>query len=280
MHKMKTLLQYIIPKHPLSRLIAKLADCHICWIKNTVINAFCKFYRINLTEALETDYKKYATFNDFFTRQLKNEARPISKDDKAIISPVDGRVLQIGKCQNTQLITAKKSNFTLSQLLGSEVDAKKFNNGSFAVLYLAPNDYHRIHMPALGTLTHMRYIPGNLFSVNPEIVAHIPNVLARNERVISIFNSDLGPFAVIMVGAVIVGSIETSWAGMVAPNQSPNITTEYPHATFSYQRGDEIGRFKLGSTVILLFPENKIAWEQNLNINSPVKMGNKIGTIV
>lgn len=276
-------LQYLLPKHILSRLVAKIANCRLPLIKNFIINLYCKFYPIDMTDAIESNPLNYPTFNDFFTRPLKPDARPIAADPKTIISPVDGKIWQIGKTENNLLINAKGRGFTLEQLLADDKDAIQFHNGNFAVLYLAPYNYHRIHMPIQGKLHHMRYIPGNLFSVNPSVAQHIPDVFAKNERVVSIFDTIHGPMAIIMVGAIIVGSIETKWEGIITPNKqvaavnTMTKTWDYSKQNLSFERGVEIGSFKLGSTVILLFPENTAKWLDGLQFNTPIKMGQKLG---
>lgn len=277
---LKILLQYLLPQHLLSRFLGKLANCKIKPIKNFLIITLKKVYKIDLAEAVESNPLNYESFNAFFTRELKPDARSISKDINAIISPVDGKILQCGTIANKQLINAKGFDFTLSQLLGENELATPFANGDFAVLYLAPNNYHRIHMPLTGTLEKMLHIPGKLFSVDPKIVATIPNVLARNERVVNIFSTAIGPMAVIFVGAMIVGSIKTSWEGIVTPNTSKIISTwSYAGRNMQFITGQEIGQFLFGSTVIILFPPQKITWEKSIKAELPVKMGQKIAIV-
>lgn len=275
------LLQYLLPKHILSRLIAKIANCRLHLIKNFIINLYCKFYPIDMTDAVESNPLNYPTFNDFFIRALKPDARPLASDAKTIISPVDGKIWQIGKIENNLLINAKGRGFTLEQLLADNKDALQFYNGDFAVLYLAPYNYHRIHMPISGKLHHMRYIPGKLFSVNPCITNHIPDVFAKNERAVSVFDTAIGPMALIMVGAIIVGSIETKWEGIITPNKQKELMTwDYDNQNLSFDRGIEIGNFKLGSTVILLYPKNTMKWLESLQQDTPVKMGQPLGTLL
>jgi phosphatidylserine decarboxylase len=275
---LKLLLQYLLPHHILSRLIAKIANCRVPAIKNFIITQYCKFYHIDMSEALESDRFNYITFNDFFTRALKPGARPIIGDERAIVAPVDGKIWQIGAVSASS-INAKGRNFTLQQLLADDHDASLFQDANFAVLYLAPYNYHRIHMPIAGKLRKMRYVPGKLFSVNPAIVDRMPDVFAINERVVSLFDTVLGPVAVVFVGAMIVGSIETKWAGVVAPRSQRKITnwnySEQDNITF--ERGEEIGNFKLGSTVILLFPKGVMKWDEYLQANVPIKMGQILG---
>ncbi len=274
------LLQYLLPQHILSRLVAKIANCRSFFIKKFIIKQYSKFYHIDMTEALEPNLDNYPTFNDFFTRALKPDARPIAADNQTIISPVDGKIWQIGAV-NTKMITAKGKSFTLDQLFADTKDATAFSNANFAVLYLAPSNYHRIHMPLAGKLEAMRHIPGKLFSVSPAVTDQIPDVFARNERVISLFNTPYGKMAVIFVGAIIVGSIETKWSGVVTPSNQKDITNwHYLEQNLTFAHGEEIGKFKLGSTVILLFPEGTMQWEKNLTPETPIKMGQKLGIIL
>jgi len=271
-------LQYLLPKHILSRLVAKIANCRVSLLKNFIISQYCKFYNIDMSDAFEPNPLNYSTFNDFFTRALKPNARPITDDPKAIISPVDGKIWQIGKVNANQLINAKGKSYTLEQLIADNKDTAQFHNGNFVVLYLAPYNYHRIHMPIEGKLRLMRYIPGKLFSVNPKIVNHIPDVFAKNERVVAMFDTAIGPVMMILVGAMIVGSIETKWAGVVTPNKQTDLTSwDYSKENIVFERGKEVGSFKLGSTVILLFPEKTVQWDAAFQQNTSIKMGQQLG---
>lgn len=273
--------QHLLPQHILSRLVAKIANCRSPLIKNLIITLYCKLYPIDMTEALETNPLAYPSFNDFFTRPLKIGARPITTDQSAIVSPVDGRIWQIGTATNSQLIDAKGRGYTLEQLLANQNDAPQFYNGNFAVLYLAPYNYHRIHMPIQGRLRYMRYIPGKLFSVNPSVVDHIPDIFAKNERVVAIFDTVLGPMALIMVGAIIVGSIDTAWEGTITPTKQKEIINwDYKNQELTFDRGIEIGSFKLGSTVILLYPQNTMKWNADLHQNTGIKMGQTLGALL
>jgi len=272
------LLQYLIPKHILSRLVAKIANCRVPLIKNFIIHQYCKHYNIDMSEALDPNYLNYPTFNDFFTRALKPQSRPITCGPKDIISPVDGKMWQIGKPAVNQLINAKGDGFTLEQLLADDKEATQFQNGNFAVLYLAPYNYHRIHMPIDGRLLSMRYVPGNLFSVNPKVAEHIPDLFAKNERVVTIFDTALGPMAMILVGAMIVGSIETKWEGIITPDRKKTLLNwDYSTLDINFARGEEMASFKLGSTVILLFPQQTIKWQDSLQAGSILKMGQSLG---
>lgn len=235
-----------------------------------------------MSEAIQTDPFKYPTYNDFFTRHLKPECRPIDNNNDAIVSPADGNMAQIGMIKQDQILQAKGHNYSVQSLLGGDLNlATQFINGSFATIYLAPKDYHRVHMPLTGRLKKMIYVPGKLFSVNAHAAENIPDLFARNERVIAIFETIAGPMALILVGAMIVGSIETKWFGTVTPPHSKTIKTwEYnSDSNIELSKGDEMGLFKLGSTVIVLFASQTMLWDQNIGINSDLKMGSKIGLI-
>lgn len=275
------LLQYLLPQHILSRLVAKIANCRIRLFKNIIIYLYCKFYHIDMTDACEFNSFNYPSFNAFFTRALKPGARPIIIDKRTILSPVDGKIWQIGKINANQFISAKGSSFTLRQLFADNEGAAQFNNANFAILYLAPSDYHRIHMPIRGKLCSMRYIPGRLFSVNPNIVNNIPDVFAKNERVIITFATVFGTIAVILVGAMIVGSIVTTWAGTITPNRKNTVIDwDYTAQDIIFEPGLEIGLFKLGSTAILLCPEKAICWNQELQRDTSIKMGQSLGVVL
>ena len=275
-----TIIQYCLPQHLLSRLIGAIAKCRWRWLKNLLIRWFCKRYDIDLSNAKEPNINKYVSFNDFFTRALKPNARPIATATNAIVSPVDGHISQIGKIEKNQIIQAKGHNFTLTDLIGTEL-APQFSNGNFATLYLSPQDYHRVHIPISGKLEQMSHIPGKLFSVQPDVINNIPNLYARNERVVNIFQTAIGPVAVIMIGAILVASIETVWAGEVTPPKRKQITIwDYNKQDIQLERGDEMGRFQFGSTVITLFPENTTRWNNKLKPEDAVKMGQTIGEIL
>ncbi|PCJ43406.1 MAG: phosphatidylserine decarboxylase [SAR86 cluster bacterium] len=273
--------QYIVPQHFLSRAIGLLANCKIAFIKNFLIKIFIKKYKVNLAEAEIKSAEEFSCFNDFFTRNLEPDARPIDAEANAIICPVDGAVSAIGDIEIGKIFQAKGKSFSLSALLGGDQKlADAFHGGKFATLYLSPRDYHRIHMPLTGTLEEMIYIPGKLFSVNQTTAANIDELFAKNERVVCIFKTDIGPMAVILVGAMIVASIETVWAGQVAPSKLNKHVERYQeHAPITIRRGEEMGRFKLGSTAIVLFPANVMSWESSLQTASGIQLGQKIGTI-
>lgn len=280
MDYLKILFQHLLPQHILSRLAGKLAKCRVEWLKNFLIHAFIKHYGVAMDEAAEPNPNNYPDFNSFFTRSLRPQARRISLVSRAIISPVDSQVSQIGKINKRQLIQAKGKKYSLQQLLEDNELAKLFTNGSFATLYLSPKDYHRIHMPITGKLRYMLHIPGNLFSVNPPTTNKITSLFGRNERVINIFDTLIGPMAVVLVGAMIVGSVATSWYGVVMPTKKkyPQIW-DYTQHQVVLQRGEEMGYFQLGSTVILLFAQDAITWLEHIKQETNVQMGQYIGKI-
>jgi len=223
--------------------------------------------------------KKYASFNDFFIRTLKPDARPIVQTPTDIASPIDGFISQIGTVQAGTMLQAKKFNFTVTDLLGGdETRAAPFQNGQFATLYLAPNVYHRVHMPITGQLKEMIYIPGKLFAVNPPATRVVSKLFARNERVVCLFETDIGPMAVVLVGAIIVAGIHMNWHGDVAPHTHRKMSHwHYANESKRVERGDEIGYFKLGSTVVVLFPDNKMEWHRNLQVGSELRLGQSMG---
>jgi phosphatidylserine decarboxylase len=254
-------LQYLLPKQAITILAGKLANLEGGKLTTAVIAWFIKRYKVNMAEAANPDISSYATFNDFFTRALKNGARPLAKAN--FICPVDGAISQFGNIEQDQIFQAKKHNYsTLTLLAGNQTLANKFKNGYFACLYLSPKDYHRIHMPCDGTLKSMTYVPGDLFSVNPSTAANVPNLFARNERVVCEFESEQhGTFVMVLVGATIVGSMATVWHDsqnkVINPPRSQNIRTwSYADKKISLKQGDEMGRFLLGSTVVMLFEKD------------------------
>lgn len=281
LEKLFGLLQLILPHHLLSRLVGALARSETPWIKTTFINLFRKQFQIDLKEAQIEDADQFASFNAFFTRALKDGARPICAETSAIVSPADGAISQLGRIRGSDVMQAKGQYFSLYELVGGDSElASEFINGSFATVYLSPRDYHRVHMPLSGTLREMIYVPGRLFSVNQVTTRQIPDLFARNERAVCVFDSDNGPFAVILVGAMIVAGIETVFAGQVAPQPRNIVRTQYPpRSEIRLQKGEELGRFLLGSTAILLFPEGKASFLQGLGEGSPVQMGQKLGEL-
>ena len=259
--KFKIAMQYAMPKHLVSRIVGKLAAAEAGVVTTSLIKAFIKQYQIDMSEAEYENPKHYKSFNAFFTRPLKPGLRTIAQDPSIIAHPVDGKISQLGDILDDRLIQAKGHDFSLQTLLGGDdVVAMPFQGGKFATIYLAPKDYHRIHMPIDGTLTNMIYVPGDLFSVNPLTAQNVPNLFARNERVVAIFDTEIGPMAMVLVGATIVASIETVWAGTVTPPAGKRVFTwDYPISKaekITLKKGEEMGRFKLGSTVILVWPQN------------------------
>jgi phosphatidylserine decarboxylase len=269
-------LQRLLPKHALSRLIAKAAESKTVWLKNALIERAIARFDINIDEAGSSDINDYENFNSFFTRALKEGVRPIDSDDQAVVSPADGAVSQAGPINQHRIIQAKGSDYSASRLLGNSQQAKNYENGSFATIYLSPRDYHRVHMPADGKLLSTRYIPGDLFSVNDQTAQALPNLFVRNERLVCEFESDNGNFAVVFVGAMLVAGIETVWGGFETPGRGAIRENDLSDRDLSYKKGDEIGRFKFGSTVILLFQEDKIRWQDSLMPQADIQMGEKI----
>lgn len=273
--------QYLIPQHLLSRLVGKLADCRIGWIKNTLIKNFARRYQVNMAEARVEDLTAYASFNDFFTRELKPDAREITADPLQLASPADGAISELGLLQHGQLLQAKGINYSLTRLLGGDVErAKPFMGGSFATIYLSPKDYHRVHMPLEGRLLETIYVPGDLFSVNQATADHIPSLFARNERLVAFFETPAGPMALILVGAMIVAGIETVWDGQVAPPvRQVKIRDFSDPQPVVLEKGEEMGRFKLGSTAILVFGPEAVQWREDLQNGTPVRLGEALATL-
>lgn len=272
-------LQHLVPQHALSRAAGWVASTDTAFIKNTFIRWFVKRYQVDMSLALEEDPLAYSSFNDFFTRALKPDARPIHAHPQSIVCPADGSISQIGKILEGGIFQAKGQNFSVLELLGGEEDlAAQFIGGSFATVYLSPRDYHRVHMPYGGKLRAMVSIPGELFSVNTVTAQQVPRLFARNERAVAIFDTDIGPMAMVLVGAMIVAGIETVWDGQIAPFASREIATSlYPYQNINLKKGDEMGRFKLGSTVIMLFAKDKVEWSKKYLAGTPTKMGEIIG---
>lgn len=279
---MLPILQHFVPQRGLSRFAGFLANSTIPWLKNRLIRYFINRYAVNLEEAQESNPYCYPSFNAFFTRSLQPHVRPIACLATDFVSPADGTISQIGQIEKGRLIQAKGHDFDVRALLGGEEKlANHFLQGSFLTIYLAPHDYHRVHMPIDGHLCKMIYVPGQLFSVNARTANDIPNLFARNERVISIFNTTAGKVALILVGAMIVGSIETRWAGTISPNANAKRKQQqwnYENSIY-LKRGEEMGRFKLGSTVIVLLENNTIDWNSDFGPEQIVRYGQGIGTL-
>ncbi len=257
LNRLKVLPQYLLPKQLLTNLAGRFASQARGKTTTAVIRWFVKKYQVNMTEAQNPDISSYATFNDFFTRALKPGARPLTA--AALICPVDGAISQFGDIKQDQIFQAKGHSYSTTALVGGDDTlAAKFQNGSFATIYLSPKDYHRIHMPCDGTLKRMIYVPGDLFSVNPTTARGVPGLFARNERVVCVFETENGPFVLVLVGATIVGSMATVWHGQINPPRSADVREWwYDDEIISLKQGDEMGRFMLGSTVVMLFPESR-----------------------
>ncbi|MBL8251668.1 MAG: phosphatidylserine decarboxylase [Candidatus Competibacter sp.] len=280
--RLRNLPQYVLPQRLLTRLTHRVTRARTPWLKNFLIRAFARHFQVNLNEALEPDPGAYPDFNAFFTRALKPNARPLAAGDGAVCCPVDGAVSQLGLAEADALLQAKGRHFSLTALLGGEAArAQPFQGGAFATLYLSPRDYHRIHMPVAGALREMVHIPGQLFSVSPLTARVVPELFARNERVAALFDTPAGPMALVLVGAINVASIETVWAGTITPPLASAIRRwRYPTAgegAVRLDRGQEMGRFNMGSTVILLFGPGAIRWDAGIRAGAPVRMGQRLG---
>ncbi len=267
-------LQYLLPQHLLSRLGARLAESKLPWLKNFLVGVFIRKFQVNMSEACDQNLNAYTSFNDFFTRALMPSARPIVEDANALTSPADGTISQCGDITQGQLIQAKGLSYLASDLIGDETIASQFLDGKFITTYLSPRDYHRVHMPLSGKLMQSNYIPGRLFSVNGVTASMIPGLFARNERLVCLFESQHGPFVLIMVGAIMVAGIESVWQGSYSPNKSLvcNHRDDHGNSSLRFDKGAEIGRFKFGSTVILLLP-NQLRLEARLEPGLTVKVG-------
>lgn len=267
--------QHAIPKHFLSNTMHWFMHIEQPWIKNATIKSLTKIYNINISEAVDEDINSYQHFNAFFTRALKPDSRPIDNTEGLWISPADGLVSQSCSIQDNQLIQAKNHYYTLEALMGGDIKyAKKFYNGDSAVIYLSPKDYHRIHAPYKAKLISMTYIPGDLFSVNQVTVKNVPGLFARNERLVIRFKNHHGNFCLVMVGAIFVGSMETVWQGKITPEYQPIIQHwDYSQQNLNFNKGEEIGRFNMGSTVILTTPAGVMPELGKIKQNTPIKMG-------
>ncbi|MHA6820911.1 archaetidylserine decarboxylase [Ralstonia pseudosolanacearum] len=266
-------LQHLLPKLLITRLLGSFARRRCGALTQWAIRRFVARYNVNLAEAMQTEPGAYATFNDFFTRALRPGARPLAT--ARLICPVDGAISQFGRIERDQIFQAKGKSFSSSALLaGNEAQARQFDDGLFATLYLSPRDYHRIHMPCDGRLISMRYVPGELYSVNPATARAIDALFARNERVVCDFDSPHGPFALVLVGAAIVGSIATAWHGVVNPPRSRSVRHwDYRDRHITLKQGEEMGRFLLGSTVVLLFPQGPLQFNPDWAPTRAVHLG-------
>lgn len=277
--KIKIRLQFMLPKQGLTQLAGWFASRNVGFVTQWAIKLFAKAYKVNMNEAQKSELTAYSTFNDFFIRTLKDGARPIVESEHQLAQPADGAVSQLGPIDNDLIFQAKGHNYTVEALLAGQYQlADKFRDGDFITTYLSPSDYHRVHMPCDGLLTEMIYVPGDLFSVNPLTAANVPNLFARNERLICVFDTPFGTMVQILVGATIVGSIDTVWSGCVNPQREGVIKRwTYPaqgeEGAIFLQKGEEMGLFKLGSTVINLFEPNKIRFNASLIPGYATRMG-------
>jgi phosphatidylserine decarboxylase len=276
-------LQHVLPQHTLSRIVHRLTRTRARGVKNRLISAFVRGFHPRMDEARESNPLAYGSFNEFFTRELKDGARTVDHDAGAVVSPVDGTVSQIGSLEAHRLLQAKNRYYALADLMGGDAEwTRRFAGGSFATLYLAPYDYHRIHMPLAGRLAAAWFVPGRLFSVNAVTAASVAGLFARNERVVCCFESEPVPFAIVLVGALFVGSMATVWHGEVTPRQprrSAPLPLDRVAAPLTLPKGAEMGRFNMGSTVILLFPPRAVEWREGLAAGSLVRMGKPIASL-
>ncbi|MDP4074756.1 archaetidylserine decarboxylase [Acidovorax sp. A1169] len=265
--------QYLMPKQAMTALAGKFASAQLGGLTTSVIRGFVSHYKVNMAEAANPDIAAYASFNDFFTRALQPGARLLADAD--LVCPVDGAISQFGPIQKDQIFQAKGHSYSTTALVGGDSSlAARFDDGYFATLYLSPRDYHRIHMPCAGQLTRMVHVPGDLFSVNPTTARGVPGLFARNERVVCFFDSAHGPFVLVLVGATIVGSMATVWHGQVNPPRTGVLRHwDYPADQVSLQKGEEMGRFLLGSTVVMLFPKGPFQFNAEWAPARPVRLG-------
>ncbi|MDN3919007.1 archaetidylserine decarboxylase [Roseateles violae] len=271
--RLAVLPQYLMPKLALTRLAGKLASARLGWITTAVIRRFVARYRVDMAEAADPDIASYPSFNEFFTRALKPGARPIA--EAPLICPVDGAISQYGAIARDQIFQAKGHSYSTTALLGGDAQlAAQFEDGHFATLYLSPRDYHRIHMPCAGRLTRMIHVPGDLFSVNPTTARGVPGLFARNERVVCVFEGERGPWVLVLVGATIVGSMATVWHGQVNPPRPGHVRDwRYAEQHITLKQGEEMGRFLLGSTVVMLFPKGPLSFNGAWQPGGAIRLG-------
>jgi phosphatidylserine decarboxylase len=271
--------QYLLPKKALTIFAGWVAGAHGGRFTTALIHWFVGRYNVNMEEAANADIASYPTFNEFFTRALKKDTRPLARAD--IVCPVDGAISQLGAIEKDQIFQAKGHHYSTPALVGGDVElAQWFDNGSFATLYLSPRDYHRIHMPCAGGLRRMIYVPGNLFSVNPNTARGVPGLFAHNERVVCVFDSVLGPFVMVLVGAAIVGSMATTWHGVVTPPRRGHLREwTYAPGEVTLEQGAEMGRFLLGSTVVMLFAQGAMQFNAQWTPARAIRLGEAMGSL-
>ncbi len=285
LNSINTYILYILPHHLLTRIMRVLTQLRRPLLTASFIKIFVRIFRVDMDEAAEPDACAYRHFDDFFTRALRHDSRPLASDAMTAICPVDGTISQYGRIDQDRLYQAKGIDYTLDALFaGQHALANEFTDGQFITLYLSPRDYHRIHLPLNGTLREMRYVPGRLFSVNPHSTQHVTGLFTRNERLITVFDAECGPMAVILVGAMFVSGIETVWNGMVTQGRSGKTTAHWDYSQMEppirLERGQEMGRFHMGSTVILCLPKGRFEFDSELRANASVRMGQSIGRLV
>jgi phosphatidylserine decarboxylase len=270
--------QYFFPKQALTTLAGKFANARMGRFTTALIRWFVDHYGVDMKEAANPDIESYATFNEFFTRALRPGVRPLAQAD--YVCPVDGSISQFGAIDDDQILQAKSHNYSIAALVGGDGElAARFQHGSFATLYLSPRDYHRVHMPCDGRLTRMIFVPGSLFSVNPATVLGVPNLFARNERAVCVFETEQGPFVLTLVGATIVGSIETVWHDVVNPPGGRKVQEwHYRPQDWTFKKGDEMGRFSLGSTIVMLFPRERLRFNPEWAPARQVRLGEMMAT--
>ncbi len=272
--RLKSLPLYPLPHHAVSRLIHRLTRVRAAWFRKPLTRLFIRHFGVDMSEAMTPDAGAFPDFNSFFTRPLKPDARPMPAEDHAVCAPADGALSAMGRIDDDSLIQAKGQHYSLTDLLGGVPDrAAPFRHGSFATIYLSPRDYHRVHMPITGSLREMVHVPGRLFSVGRHTVRSVPALFARNERVACLFDTAVGPMAMVLVGAINVASIETVWAGEVTPPRGRRVRSwRYDEQPPRLERGAEMGRFNMGSTVIVLFPQDTVRWDAALTADAPLRV--------
>ncbi|WP_295752763.1 archaetidylserine decarboxylase [Undibacterium sp.] len=275
--RLAVLPQYLLPKRAITELLGTGANAQAGQLTTRVIRWFVARYKVNMAEAANPDISSYTSFNEFFTRPLRADARPLH--GSKFICPVDGAISQFGAIKQGQIFQAKGHDYSATALVGGDSAlAEKFSDGSFATIYLSPRDYHRIHMPCDARLSRMIYVPGDLFSVNPTTARGVPGLFARNERVVCVFDTEQGPFVLTLVGATIVGSMATTWHGIVNPPRSKQVREwRYDDQNIRFKKGDEMGRFLLGSTVVMLFPKNTLEFNTSWSAAAAVRLGEQMG---
>ena len=275
--RLAVLPQYLLPKKLVTQLAGRFASAELDGVTQAAISRFVAHYGVDMSEAAEPDITRYASFNDFFTRALRAGARPLADAD--YVCPVDGAISQFGAIERDQIFQAKGHHYSTCALLaGDTALAAEFEHGQFATIYLSPKDYHRIHMPCAGRLQRMVYVPGDLFSVNPTTARGVPGLFARNERVVCVFDTARGPFVLVLVGATIVGSMATVWHGVVNPPRPGEIKRwDYAEKHVELAKGAEMGRFLLGSTVVLLWPKGTLKFNPEWAPGGAVRMGQMMG---